>query len=127
MRWVVAMAAAFGLSACAAVPAGSPAKSPAETPVLAGPAQPVCPHVPPPAETAPPVAPRSGFPQVLQPGYWSWSGHDYAWVKARWLTLLAHRRPLWQAEYWSAEAGACVWHEAHFVYLPRHGGAPRGA
>jgi hypothetical protein len=114
---LLAAAGAFGLSACA-VPL-SPQSPP---PAIALPVATACPHVPPPAETARPVAPRSGFPQVLQPGYWSWSGHDYAWVPARWLTLLSHGKPLWQAEYWSAEGGACVWHEAHFVY-PKRGGA----
>jgi len=62
-----------------------------------------------------PVLSVSGFPQVLQPGYWSWTGHDYTRIAPRWLTLLARAKPLWQAGYWSANGGACVWNEAHFV------------
>jgi hypothetical protein len=104
------------LGACATAP-----------PPVAG-AVTACPHVPPPppGETTPPL-PRSGFAQVLQPGAWSWTGHDYTRVAPRWVTLLAHTKPLWQAAYWSLNGGACVWNEAHFVRPPAGHAAPHTA
>jgi hypothetical protein len=82
-----------------------------------------CPHIPPsPAQAGAPIKPPvSGFRQILRPGYWDWQDGDYTWTPPQWLTLFVPGQPLWQAGFWTPNAGVCVWSKAHFIMPP----APR--
>jgi hypothetical protein len=101
------------------------ALAPTQVLAMAGGAQPpltlttTCPTLPAPPTAPAPVPPVSGFPQILQPGHWSWTGHDYSWTPPVWLTLLARGRPVWQPEHWTLTGNACVWHEAKYTYVPK--------
>jgi hypothetical protein len=107
MSWRVVFGVLLpGLAACAAVP-----------PPSAGPRMMACPHVPaPPVHAkATPLAPASGFTQILRPGHWDWADYQYNWVPAQWLTLLTNEHPLWQSGFWRQDEGACIWIKAHFI------------
>jgi hypothetical protein len=76
-----------------------------------------CPHIPlPPGQntvwTGPP---KSGFRQILRPGYWDWQDGNYTWVPAQWMTLLVPGAPRWKDGFWTPNNGVCVWHRAHFI------------
>jgi hypothetical protein len=78
-----------------------------------------CTHIPPrPKPGKPPKPPASDFPQILQPGYWSWDSFTYSWVPPRWKIVVGGDKPVWKDSAWLRDKGACVWVPAHWVIPP---------
>src|SRR4029453_3468651 len=57
------------------------------------------------------VAPGPGY--VWRTGYWRWTGSEYVWVPASWLT---RPRPaaVWVAGHWVRRPGGWVWVAGHW-------------
>jgi len=78
-----------------------------------------CPHIPKPLPAdKPPKPPASDFPQILQPGAWTWGGLNYEWLPQHWVILQSTKKPVWNAGNWRLDTGACVWVPAHWSVPP---------
>ena len=72
------------------------------------------PPVPAPQAEAIPKPPVTGETLVWQPGYWDWTGQDYAWRSGQYVPAAGHGSA-WQPGWWNRINGGWRWEQAHWT------------